>query len=208
MKALIYTFFVAAMFFQCSPKNNSSLYLKNNLAGKSIYQGSNDCIVDFDDFDKLTGTRIIGLKSERLFTYTHEKLIDIFVDRPFMEATGALSKNNRDEYFLLLSFTIDTKYVKSGYNGISTSNMLRISLINGELVFLTNILNENGKIDKSTGDITYSGIFPVSKKNLKLLRKFELDKLGVMWNGGFEEYNVFNLDLLKRQVTCLKRFSF
>ncbi|MGE5355042.1 MAG: hypothetical protein ACM3PT_02305 [Deltaproteobacteria bacterium] len=208
MKNLVYLFFLSLIIWQCSPVNSSRLNLRENLAGKSLYQSTKDCIIDFDDFDKITRIRIIGLKNERLFTFTHEKLSNVFVDRPFMETLGSLSKNNKNEYFVLLTFIIDTKYVKSTYNGISTSNMLRISLINGEPIFLTNILNDQGKIDKNTGALTYTGIFPVSKKNLKMLGKYEMDKIGVMWNGGFEEYNVFNLDLFRRQYKCLKDFKF
>ena len=208
MKTWIFIIFVIFSFCQCSPKSGNVYNKNENLSGKTIQSGSFNCIVEFDDFDKLTRTRILGLKNERLFTFTQEKLYDVFVDRPFMEASGALSRNNNNQYFLMLSFTIDTKYVKSGYNGISTTNMLRLTLINGEQVFLTNTYNDYGKIDKSSGAITYKGIFPVTKKNLKLLRKYELDKMGVMWNGGFEEYDIFNLDILLRHYSCLKSFKF
>lgn len=196
-------FFLA--FSQCSTQKSIKIDNSKNYNGLSF---SNDCVIEFDDYDKLTRTRIIGMKSERLFTYTHERLQEVFVDKPFMIAEGSLSRNNNNQYFLMLSFTVDNKYVKTGYNGLSVTNKLRLTLINGELVFLDNVLNESGKIDKSSGYITYKGIFPVSKANSKLLRKFELDKIGVMWNGGFEEYSVFNMELIKKQYACLQNIEF
>ncbi len=205
MRIIYFAIISFLAFSQCSTQKNIEIDNSKNYNGLSY---SNDCIIEFDDYDKLTRTRIIGMKSERLFTYTHERLQEVFVDKPFMIGEGSISRNNNNQYFLILSFTVDNKYVKTGYNGLSVTNKLRLTLINGELVFLDNILNESGKIDKTSGYITYKGIFPVSKPNIKLLRKYELDKIGVMWNGGFEEYSVYNLDLLKKQFNCLQKLSF
>lgn len=205
MRIIYFAIIIFLVFTQCSTKKGI------DIDNSKIYKGlsyNKDCVIEFDDFDKLTKTRIIGMKSERLFTFTHERLQDVFVDKPFMIAEGALSRNNKNQYFLILTFTVDNKYVKTGYNGLSVTNKLRLTLINGELVFLDNILNESGKIDKSSGYITYKGIFPVSKASIKLLRKYELDKIGVMWNGGFEEYSVYNLELLKNQFQCMEKLSF
>lgn len=205
MRIIYFAIIIFLVFTQCSTQKGI------DIDNSKIYKGlsyNKDCVIEFDDFDKLTKTRIIGMKSERLFTFTHERLQDVFVDKPFMIAEGALSRNNKNQYFLILTFTVDNKYVKTGYNGLSVTNKLRLTLINGELVFLDNILNESGKIDKSSGYITYKGIFPVSKASIKLLRKYELDKIGVMWNGGFEEYSVYNLELLKKQFQCMEKLSF
>lgn len=205
MRIIYFAIIIFLVFTQCSTQKGI------DIDNSKIYKGlsyNKDCVIEFDDFDKLTKTRIIGMKSERLFTFTHERLQDVFVDKPFMIAEGALSRNNKNQYFLILTFTVDNKYVKTGYNGLSVTNKLRMTLINGELVFLDNILNESGKIDKSSGYITYKGIFPVSKPSIKLLRKYELDKIGVMWNGGFEEYSVYNLELLKKQFQCMEKLSF
>ncbi len=205
MRIIYFAIIIFLVFTQCSTQKGI------DIDNSKIYKGlsyNKDCVIEFDDFDKLTKTRIIGMKSERLFTFTHERLQDVFVDKPFMIAEGALSRNNKNQYFLILTFTVDNKYVKTGYNGLSVTNKLRLTLINGELVFLDNILNESGKIDKSSGYITYKGIFPVSKPSIKLLRKYELDKIGVMWNGGFEEYSVYNLELLKNQFQCMEKLSF
>lgn len=205
MRIIYFAIIIFLVFTQCSTQKGI------DIDNSKIYKGlsyNKDCVIEFDDFDKLTKTRIIGMKSERLFTFTHERLQDVFVDKPFMIAEGALSRNNKNQYFLILTFTVDNKYVKTGYNGLSVTNKLRLTLINGEVVFLDNILNESGKIDKSSGYITYKGIFPVSKASIKLLRKYELDKIGVMWNGGFEEYSVYNLELLKKQFQCMEKLSF
>jgi hypothetical protein len=104
---------------------------------------------------------------------------------------------------LNLKFKVDTEHIKTGYNGISKSSM-RISLIKGENVFTNNIISDQGKRDVNANFIIYKGVFPIAKEDIKLLRKYELDKIGVNWNGGVEEYEVYNIDFIMKQLECFK----
>ncbi len=181
--------------------------LKTNLTGKTIKSPLGNCIVDFDDIDKVTGERITELKQEKIFIYTPEKVKKFFDNRPFMTGMASLSMNNTGQFFLNLFFVVDTKYIKSWYNGIARESMLRITMINGDKVFLENILNDPGENDLKNNKLMYSAVFPVDKSNLKVLKKNEIDKIGVLWNGGFEEYNIYNIDFFMRQYECLKQIN-
>ncbi len=204
-KYLIALLFPIFVFSHCSTNKEIRINsLKYDFTGKTLKSSLGDCIVVFDDIDKLTGKRITELKEDRIFTYTHDKLKKYFADRPFIQGFGALSKTSDGLFFLNLSFVIDTKYIKTGYNGIPVQSMLRITLINGETVFLENILNDQGIRDTKKNKITYQAIFPIKKGDLKLLKKNELDKIGVLWNGGFEEYDIYNIDFIMKQYECLK----
>ncbi len=85
--------------------------------------------------------------------------------------------------------------------------MLRISLINGEKVFLNNILNDQGIKNIKQQNISYKGVFPIPKKYLKLLLKSEISSIGVLWNGGYEEYDVYNIDFFIKQYECLQKIN-
>ena len=41
------------------------------------------------------------------------------------------------------------------------------------------------------------------KSDFDMLAKHELDKLGIVWAQGYEEYEVSNIDLIKNQINCL-----
>ena len=181
--------------------------LKTNLTGKTIKSPSGNCIVDFDNIDKITGERITELKQEKIFIYTPEKTKEYFVNGPFMTGTASLSKNNNGHVFLNLFFIVDTKYIKSWYNGIAPESMLRITMINGDKVFLENILDDTGVKNPKNNKIIYKAVFPVNKGDLSILKKHEIDKIGVLWNGGFEEYNIYNIDFFMRQYECLKQIN-
>jgi len=174
--------------------------------GKTISSSKGNCYVKYDAYDRLSGKRITELKLEDIFSFTHEKLKPYFTDRPFLTCYAGLSRK-KDEYFLQLKFNVDTKYIKTGYNGLSSNSMLRVTLIGGEKVYLKNIYNDLGTRDVEGKIVTYKGIYPISKNDLKLLKKTELDKMGVEWNGGVEEYEVYNIDFLIKQFECLDEIN-
>lgn len=174
--------------------------------GKNISAETGDCFVKYDAFDRLSGNRITELRPEEIFSFTHDKLKPYFTDRPFLTCNAGLSRKDK-EYFLQLVFTVDTKYIKTGYNGISDKSMLRITLIDGEKVYMNNIFNNLGKRDIEGKKVTYKGIYPISKEDIKRLKKIELDKMGVEWNGGVEEYEIYNIDFLIKQFECLSKLN-
>ncbi len=188
--------------FSCNRSSRKIIHLENNYTGKNIVTKKGECFVEFDDFDKLTGERITEIKPERIFVFTHEKLREYFTDRPVIDCKGSLFRSE-DKYFLNLMFVIDTKFAKIGYNGLAKNGLLKIALLNGENIYLKNIISDQGKRNNVKKNITYRGIFPISKSYVKLIGKHEISKLGVEWNGGVEEYEVFNIDFAIRQKSCL-----
>jgi hypothetical protein len=207
-KASLFLILSVIFFFSCSSSNGIRINtLDKDFTGQILKSGTGNCIVDYDDIDKLTGKRITGLQPEKIFVFTPENIKKYFTDRPFMTGKATLSKTNDKELFLTLFFIIDTKNIKAGYNGIAVNNMVRITMINGEKVFLENILSEPAEIDLKNNKMTYSAVFPVDKSNLKVLKKYEIDKIGILWNGGFEEYDIYNIDFFIRQYECLKQIN-
>ncbi len=208
-KKITLYFLLAAFLFGSSCKSSRVHRVRKNAItseGKTIYTTKGDCFVKYDAYDRLSGKRITELKPEEIFSFTHEKLKPYFTDRPFLTCFGALSRKSSD-YFLQLKFAVDTKYIKTGYNGLSVNSMLRITLIGGDKVYLKNIYNDLGTRDVSGKMVTYKGLYPISKADLKILRKTELDKMGVEWNGGVEEYEVYNIDFLIKQFSCLNEIN-
>ncbi len=193
---------IVFVLFSCNRGSRKIVSLKDNYAGKSIVTEKGECFVEYDEFDKLTGERITEIKPERIFVFTHEKLKEYFGDRPFIDCMGSLSRS-ADKYFLNLTFVIDVKFVKTGYNGLAKNGLLKVGLLNNENIYLKNIISDTGERNNLKKNITYRGIFPISKSYVKLIEKHEISSLGVEWDGGVEEYEVFNIDFAIRQKSCL-----
>lgn len=207
-KYVFYTFgFALLILFSCnSNKVRKIQVLNKDLKGTTIKTKVGNCKVKYDEYDRLSGKRITELEPENILSFTHKKLKKYFTDRPFLKCEGGLSKNG-EEYFINLEFTVDTKYIKTGYNGFSKKSMLRVTLINGDKLFLNNIINDDGHRDLTANKVFYKGVYPINKDDVKQFRNKELDKIGVEWNGGVEEYEVYNIDFLIKQFECLDKID-
>lgn len=192
----------AILLIQCNNQPKRIQKIKNNLAGYIIHTENGDCEVVSDFVDPLTGVRKTDLKPLQVFTYTHPRLKDYFTDAPFLVCNAQVSLLDQKDFALELEFVFSAKNVQASYNGLSEESMLRISLINGENLFLNNIIDDSGTTDKYNRKI-YRGLYKLSKSDIKLLRKFEINSFGVIWNGGFETYDVHEIDFLRTQLECL-----
>jgi hypothetical protein len=177
--------------------------IKNNLTGYVIHTEKGDCEVSADLVDPLTGIRKTDLKKVQLFSYTHPRLKDYFTDAPFLICNANLSVADKKNYFLELEFIFSSQNIQASYNGLAEESMLRVSLISGENLFLNNIVDDAGLTDQYNRKI-FSGIYRLTRNDIKSLKKFELSSLGVIWNGGFETYDVHEIDFMMKQIECLE----
>ena len=99
--------------------------------------------------------------------------------------------------FWKISFLCHEVQSKNG-GSLSTSFQLCFYL------YLENIERDKGKIEKRIRKTFYQGVYPIPKSKLKQLKKHFIYKMGVMWEEGYEEYDIINIDLIKNQINCLE----
>ena len=51
---------------------------------------------------------------------------------------------------------------------------------------------------------TFRGQYPISKGELKVLRRSEVDRARIVWKTGYEDYDILNVDFFINQFNCLK----
>jgi len=193
------------LLISCNPGARRLPQLKESFRGKTIInQNGSACTVKVDTIDQLTGARITELMPEHLFTYTHEPLREYFITQPLMVCNARLSRVGNSNYFLNLQFIIQASRVNINYQGLAKGSMLQLKLINGEHISL--YCYENSPVTSATGnEKIFQGLYPISEKDLKKLRKYVLTDMGVHWNGGFEKYEIHIIDFFKTQYECLQK---
>lgn len=191
------------LFLQCGSQTKRIPELKKNLSGYTFITKYGDCEVLSDAIDSLTGLRKTDLEPVKIFSYTHPRLKPYFTDAPFLNCYAWLSRVDKREYLLNIEFSIASHSIRTEYNGLDEESLLRVGLINGENLFLSNIINDQGSHDKN-GRLSYTGIYHLSSRDIKKLRKYEISTLGVIWQGGFETYEVFEIDFVMKQLACFK----
>lgn len=143
---------------------------------------------------------------KELFSYTHNHLKPYFPEGHFMECYSSLAKLGESNYMYLKIF-FNTGQADKSYGSIIKGEHLRIVLMDGEKIFLESMSNAVPVKKKSGSQIIYDGIFSVSNTELSALKSVEVDRLGIIWSYGYEEYDIKNIELLKNQAHCLTQSS-
>lgn len=146
----------------------------------------------------------IDTKSYFFFDYTHEKLESYFKEKSFMTTNAQLSKVG-GYTFLTLDITINSKKAKESYGEIEAGSMLRVQLINGDKIYLKNVSPSAGKLEPYTGYTSYQSIYAMDPSNVSAMLKHEVDTVGIIWSSGFEEYQIYEMDLMQNLINCLKQ---
>jgi len=80
---------------------------------------------------------------------------------------------------------------------------LIIKLINGTTVTLLSQEFDPGTVDMSKLKTFYTTAYLIGPKDEKELMKAEVDKVRVIWDVGYEDYEVYELDFFIDQLNCI-----
>lgn len=161
------------------------------------------CKVKQKGIDKRTRKDKTELEAAYLFGYTHPNLKSYFKENDFLTCYAKLSKVGGFHY-LSLEVRIASIKANKTYGALDKGAPIRIKLLDGETVNLYNLTAATGFIEPITGVTVYQTNYPMEKGDYKKLSKTELDKIGLIWSTGYEEYEIYEVDFLITQAKCLK----
>jgi hypothetical protein len=178
--------------------------LKNEKSKVKIEKENKDnCSILFKGRDEKTKKKLIILNKEEIFTYTPEKMMNYFkLDNYLTTSIGLESLD--DNLFLNVELRFNSKDIQKSYGSINKNDFMRIDFITGNQLFLNAVEVEDPFIESYTGNTIYRAKYAVmNKENENYLRKFYVDKIGILWTSGYETYPVYKVDFLKEKMNCL-----
>jgi len=161
-----------------------------------------DCQAEVDTVDLATGRRRIELRPSLLFTHTDPDLRPYFKDKDLITCYGRLSKIGPYIY-LTVNFHIASSHSQNNFGLLQEGSLFRLKLFDGEFVSLYNIKADKGHIDPYSGHTIFTGQYALGKTEIKKISHAELDKIRVLWGTGYEDYEVYHMDILIKQINCL-----
>jgi len=161
-----------------------------------------ECELVFNGMDKQLNKKRKEVKSSNWFTYTHPKLLNHFKSNDFLTGEASLMQVDKKIY-INLRLILATRDARRSYGYVGEDAMLRISLINGDRIYLKNEIRSDGNLEAYTGNTVYQCLYQVENDVIKEIKRTEIDKVGIMWSTGFEEYDVYEVDFLMNQLYCL-----
>lgn len=137
-----------------------------------------------------------------LFDYTSQEMKQYLRDRPFIRCLVAIEPGPGSDRLLKLTFIIASQFAQREFGGLEKGSPLGLKFIDGSQLILINNKSDIGKVDMDQSTTTYEAVFTLGKSDLKKIYQQELDKVKVIWSTGFEEYPVYEVDLLINLLRC------
>lgn len=155
---------------------------------------------DVDDFSKRTKTYVAN---SILFEYT-PKVIRSHIDEKAFLTAYVSSFHIQGRFYFNVMIDVASEKARQTYGYISQGGQLILQLVNGDVYSLKSTGNSIGTIMPSGKFTRYDVAYAVDYKIINELKKHPLDKIRLVWSTGYEDYPVYNVDVLKDQVICLE----
>ncbi|MBK7226499.1 MAG: hypothetical protein WBB17_14155 [Saprospiraceae bacterium] len=164
-----------------------------------LFQVKNNCSLEKNRDNNLVSTRF-----ENLFSYTDPKIESYFIDKEFVTCESRLIKSQKN---ILLELRLKFSSIRAGkiYGTIDPSNPIKLTFLNDDFIYLRPSHIVTANIEEKTGNTIYKIQIPLDKEKQKKIKKFELDKIIFLFTSGKESFDIYNFDLLKNMLLCIKK---
>ena len=162
-----------------------------------------ECNIKIDEVDEFTGRRRKTTESELLFTYTRDEIRPYYKDREHTICNANVTSMGGGIYVFSLEIAIASRTAEQEYGGILSSATLMVVLLDGTTISMINNRTDRGKYDAVRDVHTFQGNYQIPPKQVKEIMEGELDKIRVVWEKGYDTYDIYEMDFLKNHLKCL-----
>ena len=161
------------------------------------------CDVKFEGIDQSIDQYVKELEKEALFIFTPDAFKSMLVDYPLVEGDGALITTGGYTYFEL-SLKVNSSRARKDYGYIEKGNLIKFFLLDGTSFYSNSLGNAMPKLSEDRKATHYVVSCNIDKEEMKMLNKSYIDKIGVIWSKGYEEYEIYNPDFFINQLNCIQ----
>lgn len=165
----------------------------------------NDCNISFEGIDEFLGKKRKDVARSVFFTHTDDDMRRYMKTEDYVKCEGGLTQIKGGVLLLNLFISIKTTDAKRAFGQIGKGGLISIKMLDGSKVTLANNKADVGNFDPLTGRHTYTTQYLINSGQEKKLKNAEVDMVRVIWETGYEDYEVYNIDFFKDQFQCLNR---
>jgi len=162
-----------------------------------------DCDIIFNGIDLDTKNHRIEIGRAMIFQHTPPEVKNELQEGNLIHVGGQIVQIN-EEPALHLNVRIDSKIAKDFYGSVDMGNLLKVTLIDGKEIKLKCYAGSSGVPTADKSGFIYPLGYTLEKKHLRQLGKLEMDKIGIQWSSGYEEYPIYEIDFFINQIECLQ----
>lgn len=164
-----------------------------------------DCQIAFDGVDKFTERKKRETYPQVVFKHTEDFMRAAMKDKDYIVCEASVSRIQGGFYFLNLNFTIQTKEAQKAFGFLDKGTPIVFKLINGKTLPFTNSKTDIGTVNADNGTTTYKSQIQLSGSDVKYFMESELDVIRVAWSAGYEDYEIYDMDVLANLFKCLEK---
>lgn len=138
-----------------------------------------------------------------LFTHTDENLRPFLDGKEYLRCLTWTSRDPSGRRFLHLKLTFANPNAIATYGFLPEKSSLSLHLLNGRHISLQAIREAVGIIDHGRRELNYEVTYALPRGAATDLRNHALDYVRIFWSSGFEQYEILQVDALRRVVECL-----
>ena len=161
-----------------------------------------ECAIAYDGKDEFTGKNKRETVPSRFFAHTDEVMRKAMQDKDFItcDLTGTKVEGSRYTY-LNMTFTVLSKDIQRSLGFLDRGTPIIFVLVNGRKVTMRTNKTDIGVVDIDKGLTIYKA--QLIAESITDLTESELDYVRVNWSSGYEDYEVYDVDVLKNLFNCL-----
>lgn len=165
---------------------------------------NSNCNLAFDGIDNFTGKKKQETMPVVLFAHTDDFMRATMKNKDFVtcEATATRVEGSRTVY-INLTITIQSKDAQRTFGFLDRGAMIIFRFINGKRVSLATNKTDIGAVDVDKGTTTFRAQLAILET--VELTASELDAVRVSWSIGYEDYEIFDMEVLRNLFKCLDK---
>ena len=164
-----------------------------------------DCDISFEGVDEFLGKKRKDVARSVFFTHTDDDMRRYMKTEDYVKCEGGLTQIKGGVLLLNLFISIKTTDAKRAFGQIGKGGLISIKMIDGSKVTLANNKSDTGNFDALTGRHTYTTQYLINAGQEKKLKTSEVDMVRIIWETGYEDYEVYNIDFFRDQFRCLNQ---
>ncbi len=180
------------------------LILFTALMSSHLQNTENNCEIVFDGIDLSSKLYRKEIVPQKLFYFTPDEIKNNIQQGNLIEAFGQMMRVE-DNYYLNLNLSLYSKKASEQYGSIDKGSSLHVKMINGQSYKIPCRAGSYGQKVNFQKNYIYPVSYSIDKSLSKKLTKSEIDKIGIEWSSGYEEYVIYELDFFINQIACLNR---
>lgn len=113
--------------------------------------------------------------------------------------------DRKGHLYLQLYIQIDDITAGEFYGQVPSGAELEFLPIKGnKKLQLTTDAGASFKIDTTASKVTYNIVYNLNKKSVHYLMNTEINTIKILWTEGLKEYEIYDVDIFKRLMYCIK----